>query len=86
MGVFERSGKVWLDFRYKGVRCRESLKAPYNKANVKYAERLLGEIENKIEKDIFNYSDYFSDSKTENSIFLIFFKISFLVNCSIFIL
>ncbi|WP_277655979.1 site-specific integrase [Seleniivibrio woodruffii] len=63
MGVYERSGKVWLDFRYKGVRCRESLKAPYNKANVKYAERLLGEIENKIDKDIFNYSDYFSDSK-----------------------
>ncbi|MGE4266292.1 MAG: DUF3596 domain-containing protein [Deferribacterales bacterium] len=63
MGVFEKNNKVWIDFRYKGVRCRESLKAPYNKTNIKYAERLLGEIENKIERNAFNYSEYFPESK-----------------------
>lgn len=37
------SGKnIRIDFIYRGVRCRETLKIEPTKANLKYAERLRG--------------------------------------------
>lgn len=52
-----------LSFTYKGVHCRESLSIPVTPANTKYAERLLGEIQNSIERGTFRYADYFPNSK-----------------------
>ncbi|WGL96881.1 site-specific integrase [Arsenophonus nasoniae] len=52
-----------ISFTYKGVRCREPLSnLVINNKNIKYAERLLGEIHNKIEKGIFSYVEYFPKS------------------------
>lgn len=52
-----------LTFTYRGVLCRESLsRLEVNSKNIKYAGRLLGEIQNKIEKNIFIYAEYFPKS------------------------
>lgn len=52
-----------ITFTYKGVLCREPLKGlPVTTSNIKYAERLRGEIINNIERNIFNYADYFPNS------------------------
>ncbi len=63
MGVYIRNRTIWINFIYKGVRCYESLKMPDTKQNRIYAERLLAEIKNKINLDIFNYYEYFPNSK-----------------------
>lgn len=59
------SGKTTLriSFYYKGVRCFETLKIEATAANIKYAERLRGEILNAIERGSFSYPDYFPNSK-----------------------
>lgn len=66
-GVTLRSHKsgqtINITFTYKGVKCREPLSnLDVNPKNIKYAERLLGEIYNKIERGIFNYADQFPRS------------------------
>lgn len=59
------SGKTTLriNFYYRGVRCFEALKIEATAANIKYAERLRGEILNAIERGAFSYPDYFPNSK-----------------------
>lgn len=53
-----------ITFTYKGVLCREPLsRMEINSRTVKYAERLLGEIKNKIEAGDFDYAKYFPGSK-----------------------
>lgn len=47
---------------YKGVECRETLKLTHTKPNIRYAERLRGEILNAIELGTFVYAKYFPDS------------------------
>lgn len=55
---------IVITFTYKGVLCRESLsKMDVNARNVKYAERLLGEIQNKISSNDFSYIYYFPNSR-----------------------
>lgn len=54
---------IRIVFRYRGVLCRETLKLEPTKANLKYAERLRGEIINAIGLGTFNYADYFPKSK-----------------------
>ena len=45
-----------ITFTYKGVLCREPLsRLTVDNKNIKYAERLLAEIQNHIEKGTFNY-------------------------------
>ncbi|MEH4624804.1 site-specific integrase [Phytobacter diazotrophicus] len=52
-----------ITFTYKGVKCREPLSnLEVNSKNLKYAERILGEIHNKIERGTFVYADYFPRS------------------------
>lgn len=52
-----------ITFTFKGVRCREPLSSlPVTAANVRYADRLLAEILGKIERQMFNYADYFPSS------------------------
>ena len=58
------SKTIVITFTYKGVSCREPLKGlPATPSNLRYAERLRGEILNNIERNTFNYVDYFPDSK-----------------------
>jgi integrase len=45
------------------MECRETLKLEHTKANIKYAERLRGEILNAIELGTFLYAKYFPESK-----------------------
>jgi integrase len=54
---------IRIEFRYRGVKCRETLKLEPTKANLKYAERLRGEILNAIALGTFNYAHYFPRSK-----------------------
>lgn len=54
---------IRIIFSYRGVQCRETLKLEPTKANLKYAERLRGEIINAIALGTFNYADYFPNSK-----------------------
>lgn len=65
-GVTIRTGtqgsRLQINFVFKGVRCRELLKIPVTKPNIKYAGNLLGEIQNKIERETFRYSEYFPTS------------------------
>lgn len=52
-----------VTFTYKGVKCREPLSnLEVNSKNLKYAERILGEIHNKIERGTFVYAEYFPRS------------------------
>ncbi|HHR6052099.1 TPA: Arm DNA-binding domain-containing protein [Providencia alcalifaciens] len=56
-----------ITFTYKGVLCREPLsRLTVDNKNIKYAERLLAEIQNNIEKGTFNYHKYFPNSKKSN--------------------
>ncbi|MER5006806.1 Arm DNA-binding domain-containing protein [Atlantibacter hermannii] len=53
-----------ITFTYKGVLCREPLSRMEASARgVKYAERLLGEIQNQIVSGTFEYAKYFPNSK-----------------------
>ncbi len=54
---------IRIDFSFRGMRCRETLKLEPTKAHLKYAERLRGEILNAISLGTFNYADYFPKSK-----------------------
>ncbi|ENO8635807.1 DUF3596 domain-containing protein [Yersinia enterocolitica] len=66
-GITVRSHKagqtINITFTYKGVKCREPLSnIEVTPKNIKYAERLLGEIHNRIERGTFNYADQFPRS------------------------
>lgn len=53
-----------ITFTYKGVLCREPLsRLEANTRGIKYAERLLGEIQNQIASGTFEYAKYFPNSK-----------------------
>ncbi|ASV44015.1 site-specificintegrase [Pseudoalteromonas phage KB12-38] len=55
---------IYIHFTYKGVKCPEPLSNRIaDKSNIQYADRLRGEILNKIENGTFNYADYFPNSK-----------------------
>jgi len=55
--------RLRLFFMYRGVQCREMLAISPTPGNIKYAERLLGEIKNEIERSTFNYAKHFPNSK-----------------------
>lgn len=58
----EESGTLYLDFRYRNVRCRELTALPPTKANIARLERLLSDIEREIQAGTFNYRKYFPNS------------------------
>lgn len=60
---FGTGPRIEIDFRFKGVRCRECLKnLELTPGNWKYAIRRRGEVLNAIARDTFNYGDFFPDS------------------------
>ncbi|MEO5328091.1 MAG: DUF3596 domain-containing protein [Magnetococcus sp. THC-1_WYH] len=62
-GIRPRGKCIQIDFYYRGVRCRETLKIPPTKANLAYAVRLKATIEHEIAKGVFNFLEHFPDSK-----------------------
>ncbi|MBF0427233.1 MAG: site-specific integrase [Magnetococcales bacterium] len=62
-GVTVRGDSIQIDFRYRGVRCRETLKLKPTKANMKYAENLRRIIHHEIATGSFDYAAHFPDSK-----------------------
>lgn len=52
-----------VEFRYRGVRCRETLKQVLpTKQGQRFAANLVGEIENAIARGTFDYTEFFPDS------------------------
>ncbi|MEW8692924.1 MAG: DUF3596 domain-containing protein [Candidatus Thiodiazotropha endolucinida] len=58
-----KSNKLFFDFRYNGCRCREYTNLDDTKTNRERLERVLRKIEKEIENGIFDYSDFFPNSK-----------------------
>mgnify|MGYP003634998732 CR=1 FL=1 len=57
-----RDGKLYLDFRYKGLRCREQTKLIDNTVNRKKLAKLLTMLEEQIKFGTFNYAHHFPGS------------------------
>lgn len=62
-GIHIRSNSLAIDFRYRGQRCRETLKnLPVSKSNIKFAERKRSAILLEIARGTFDYAQHFPDS------------------------
>jgi integrase len=62
VNVRKDNGKLYFDFRYKGVRCREQTALDNTPANRKKAEQVLKRIEAAITLDQFDYAEFFPNS------------------------
>lgn len=61
--VRKETGKLYLDFFYQGVRCREQTALHDSPANRKKVERLLQRVEAKILLDELDYAEFFPGSR-----------------------
>ncbi len=57
-----RGGTLYLDFRYQGIRCRESTQLPDTASNRRRCELMLKRIEAEISLGSFNYETHFPGS------------------------
>lgn len=57
------SGKLFFDFRFQGVRCREQTLLDDSPANRRRLEKVLQRIELEIHQGVFDYSAFFPGSK-----------------------
>lgn len=58
-----KSGKgIHVDFRFRGVRCRETLKMPPTPENMKYANHYRASILHEIGQGVFDYAKHFPES------------------------
>lgn len=62
-GVHARGNSIQIDFRYKGVRCRETLNIKPTDSNLKQAQHFLAKIQQEIASGNFNYLDYFPNRR-----------------------
>ena len=60
--VREKRGKLFFDFRYQGVRCREYTKLRDTPSNRKRMQKVLDQIEQAIVTGTFQYADFFPGS------------------------
>ncbi len=60
--IYARTGKLFFDFSFQGVRCREYTKLPDTRANRKRMQRVLDKIEKAIATGTFHYADFFPGS------------------------
>lgn len=60
--VNSRDGKLYLDFRYKGLRCREQTKLTDTPANRQKLAKVLAMLEQQIKTGTFDYGHHFPDS------------------------
>ncbi len=63
LGVRARGRSIQLDFQYRGVRCRETLKIPPTAANLKFTQRKRETILYEIETGTFRYAAHFPQSR-----------------------
>jgi len=68
MSVRSRKNSIQIDFYYRAVRCRETLKLEPTKANLRYAYNLLATIKYAIETNTFEYRKYFPNSRSRSAI------------------
>lgn len=61
--VRKETGKLYLDFHYQGVRCREQTRLNPTAVNFSRMEKLLAKIELEIKLGRFEYAKHFPDSK-----------------------
>lgn len=61
--VRKETGKLYLDFSYRGVRCREQTALADTPANRKKVEKLLQRVEAKILLDELDYAEFFPGSR-----------------------
>jgi integrase len=66
--ISERSGKLLFDFSYVGQRCRELTTLPDSKENRNKLNLVMKKIEAKIELGIFEYREYFPNSKVADKL------------------
>tara|TARA_R110000824_G_scaffold360260_1_gene547967 strand:- start:67 stop:1302 length:1236 start_codon:yes stop_codon:yes gene_type:complete len=59
----KETGKLYLDFMFEGLRCREQTALPDTPANRKKCEALLQKVEAKILLGEFDYAEFFPGSK-----------------------
>lgn len=57
-----RDGRLYMDFRFKGKRCREQTKVVDTPANRKKLEKLLAQMEQQMKWGTFDYAHHFPDS------------------------
>ena len=57
------TGKLFIDFRYLGQRCREYTALENTSANVKKLEKLAAKVEEEIKAGTFDYTSFFPGSK-----------------------
>ena len=62
MPVYSRRGRLFFDFKYKGIRCREYTKLKDNPQNKKRMTMLMDRIEAEILLATFDYAKYFPNS------------------------
>ena len=63
LGIRARGRSIQLDFQYRGVRCRETLKIVPTSTNLKFAQRKRETILFEIEKGTFRYAEHFPKSR-----------------------
>jgi len=61
--VRPETGKLRLDFRYQGIRCREQMSLPDTPANRRKLNKMLETIQAEIKLGVFEYRRYFPNSK-----------------------
>lgn len=61
--VRAKRGKLFFDFRYQGVRCREQTTLPDTRSNRHKAERVAAKLEEAIAAGTFDYATFFPRSK-----------------------
>lgn len=57
-----RDGRLYLDFRYRSVRCREHTGLNDTTANRKALDRVLAKMEQEIRSGAFDYSKHFPNN------------------------
>jgi len=62
-GIRARDKKIVIDFRYRGVRCREQMNLEPTPANMRFASNYRASIMHEIGKGVFNYAEHFPDSR-----------------------
>jgi len=61
--IRKETQKLYLDFKYQGIRCREQTTLINNLMNRKKLQNLLNKIEAEITLGVFDYAAYFPESK-----------------------
>lgn len=57
-----RDGRLYMDFRYRSVRCREQTQLTDTAANRKLLNKVMGQLEREIKSGVFDYAKHFPNS------------------------